>query len=213
MGLKAMNTGGKKREPIPAGTHVAVCVGYADLGTQTETFQGQTKEQRRVMIFWDIPEERMEIDGKSLPKRISARYTLSLYEKSTLRKMLDAWKGESLTPDELTGFDLDNLINRPAMLQVVHKPNPKKPGEVFVNVNTVLPLFKGIPRPAMEVEPIKYEIEGPTGVFMIPGDDIPRWIRTIISESYEAEKAGWEFDAEADKAAAQQAKNNPEGPF
>lgn len=213
MGLKAMNTGGKKREPIPAGTHVAVCVGYTDLGTQTEMVKGQKKEQRRVMIFWDIPEERMEIDGKSLPKRISCRYTLSLYEKATLRKMMDSWKGEPLTADELAGFDLDNLINRPAMLQVIHKPNERKPGEVYANVNAVLPLFKGIPRPAMETEPIKYEIEGPNGIFVIPGDDIPRWIKNIIKDSYEAKKAGWTFDADADKAAEQQAKNNPEVPF
>ena len=214
MGLKATNDGGTKREPIPAETHVAVCVGYVDLGTQTSDFQGQSKEQRRVMLFWDIPEVRVDYNGKSMPARISNRYTLSMYEKAGFRKMLDVWNGAPLTADEMQSFDLDKLINRPAMLQVQHKPNLKKPGSVYENVVAVNPLFKGIPRPQMETPAIKYEIEDPeTGDLVTPGDTSPRGVKTIISESYEAEKAGWKFDAAADKAAAQAKADGAETPF
>lgn len=205
MGLKATNDSRPKREPIPAETHAAVCVGYVDLGTQSaKDFKGNPTEKRRVMIFWDIPEVRVDYNGKSMPSRISNRYTLSLYEKANLRKMLDVWNGSPLKPDEIQSFDLDKLINRPAMIQVQHKPKPSKPGEVYENVVAVNPPYKGIPRPQMETDAIKYQIEDDaTGEFVVPGDNIPRWIKKIIADSYEAKKAGWKYDAEADKAAAQ----------
>lgn len=188
MGLKANVGGGKKFDPVEAGAWRAICVGYADLGTQTSTYQGETKEGRKVMLFWDIPDQRVEIEGESLPRRISARYGLSLHEKANFRKVMDGWFG-SLSREQLTGFDLDQLIGKACLLNVIHEK--KDDGRVFAKVAGVSPLPKGMQTPVQETPAIKYQIEDETtGDFVVP-TNLPRWVQVIISESYEGRKAGF----------------------
>jgi hypothetical protein len=57
------------------------------------------------------------------------RYTLSLHEKSLLRPMLEAWRGQKLKADELEG------------LEVIH--NIKDGGEVYTRIQAVVPPAKG----------------------------------------------------------------------
>ena len=83
-------TEGGNFEPAPAGTHVAICYRVIDLGTQESVYNGEKKSARKVLISWELPNEE-KADGK--PFVISATYTWSMHEKSTLRKTLEAWRG------------------------------------------------------------------------------------------------------------------------
>ena len=90
-----------KSDPVPAGTHHAVCYGVIAVGTQpSEKFTPRQK----IIVCFEIPAERIIIKDQDLPRGISKRYTLSLNEKSNLRKDLQSWRGKPFTPTELDGI-------------------------------------------------------------------------------------------------------------
>jgi len=113
------NEGGSFALP-PEGTHPARCYRIVDLGTQQVDWQGTIKHQRKIMVAWELPNEKMD-DGR--PFSISKRYTLSSHEKSNLRKDLESWRGKKFEDNEFgdqTGFDLAKLLGVPCLLTVVH---------------------------------------------------------------------------------------------
>ena len=144
MGLVVKYDGdGQHFEPLESGLHHAVCYAVYDLGTHYD--ERWEKRSRRVLIMWEIPNERIDIerDGKmqNLPRAISKRYTLSLHPKSGLRRDLEGWRGKAFTDDELNGFDLHDLLRANCMLQVVHKEGNNR---TFANISSVSRLMKGL---------------------------------------------------------------------
>ena len=105
--------------PVPAGTHLGICYRVIDLGTQSTTFKGEQKQAHKVLISWEIPEEKME-DGR--PFMISQSYTWSMHEKSNLRKALEAWRGMAFTERDFgpNGFDIKNVLGKACTLSIVH---------------------------------------------------------------------------------------------
>jgi hypothetical protein len=71
MYLPAPSEGGSYTPP-PVGTHLALCYRIIDLGTQKTTYNGETKTAHKLMISWELPQERMD-DGR--PFAISKRCT------------------------------------------------------------------------------------------------------------------------------------------
>lgn len=122
-------------EPAPEGLHQAVCVDVVDLGE----IESQWGKRHYIQIRWQIDEVRD--DGK--PFLAMRRFALSLHEKSTLRPFLEAWRGKRFTAEELRGFDLEKLIGANCQLQIIHAA---KDGRVFANVQSAVPLMKGVPR-------------------------------------------------------------------
>lgn len=154
MGLTAKHTGGANFDPVSEGLHHAVCYALYDLGTQwNETFG---KSTHRVLIAWEIPDERIQVekDGKTkdLPRAISKEYTLSLHEKAQLRKELESWRGKAFSDHELEGFDLTKLLGANCMVQVIHK---KKSDKTYANVSNVVQLMKGTSKKSPE-NPTRY---------------------------------------------------------
>src|SRR5262245_30956548 len=100
-------TGGDSKTfaPAPAGVHQGVCVDVVDMGMLKVVWNGQTKEQHKIRIVWQI-DEVMPDDEKERRFIVQKRYTLSLSDKANLRKDLEAWRGRSFTEDELKGFDV-----------------------------------------------------------------------------------------------------------
>jgi len=130
--------------PAPAGTHIAVCTKFIDLGTQETEYQGQKKSQRKVQITWELTHEKLE-DGR--PQVINQRYTFSTNEKATFRKHLEAWRGKPFTDADFEGetaFDTRKLLGVPCSLIV---SNSAKNGKVYANVEGIGPMPKGVARP------------------------------------------------------------------
>ena len=181
---KAEGGGHKDFDPIPAGVHVAVCYGLFDIGTQKKEWKGEVKFQRQVIICWELPDERIDIekDGKAqnLPRAISNHYTLSLGEKANLRRDLENWRGKPFTDTELSGFSLKNILGKACQLQVVHKP--KRDGGVWANISAVMALPKGVKPP---------EAENPLKLWAIGDDEegVPPWILRKAHESEELKDA------------------------
>lgn len=126
---------------VPAGTHVATCYQMIELGTITTEFNGEKKEQRKVRITFELPNELMT-DGR--PLAMSKDFTLSMHEKATLRKTLEGWRGKAFTDDEAKAFDVSTLIGKPCMLSVVHTA---KGETTYANISSVSALPKGMPAP------------------------------------------------------------------
>lgn len=170
---------GAPRDPIPEGTHQAVCYGVIDLGTQPPlpgSLYGKT--QRKVMIQWEIPEERIETerDGEklSLPRVCSKEFTLSLHEKAGLTKFLIAWRGKQFTDEEKAGFEVGSVLGANCMLNIVHN------AKGYADIAAVMKLPKGMEAKKPENPIVKYDITDAT----IPAS-VPEWIRKKIGNSVE----------------------------
>ena len=111
------------------GVHEARCVKVIDLGTQKNTYEGETTWKRQVMLIWELPEQLK--DG--MPLTISKFYNLSLHEKSKLGADLTSWRGRAFTETEKQGFDIGNLVNVSCMLNLIEDKRGR------VQVNSVMP--------------------------------------------------------------------------
>jgi hypothetical protein len=166
--------------PPPAGTHVAVCYRVIDLGTQQVEWQGSIKHQRKVLISWELSEEKME-DGR--PFTVGQRYTLSSHEKSRLRKDLEAWRGKKFSDEDFGpgGFDIKNIIGKACMLSIVHNA---KDGKTYANIASVSALPRSMNAPALVNEPVYFSLGEPrldTDTF----DNLTDGLKNVIKTSPE----------------------------
>src|SRR5690349_4605229 len=127
MALYASDTGGGSDfDPVPEGSHPAVCDMLVDLGLQETTGKFAGKIQHKVYLRWQIPSLRLsyEKDGEKIegPMTIGSRFTVSLHEKAALRKLLQQWRGRAFTPDELRKFDVTSVVGAPCLISVSHTP-------------------------------------------------------------------------------------------
>lgn len=134
----------KTFQNVPEGNHIAVCYRVIDLGTIRGEYMGKENFRRKVLISWEIPDEKME-DGR--PFTIGQRFTWSMSEKAQLRKILESWRGKAFTEADFgpQGFDIINIIGAGCMLNVVHEA---KNGKTYANIASVAKLPKGMNAPA-----------------------------------------------------------------
>jgi hypothetical protein len=119
--------------PHDEGTFRAVCVDITP-PKKRETRFG-IKEEFRIVFETDAePRE----DG-SRQCVWSRGFTPFLSEKANLRKFLRQWFGRDLTAAELEAFDMEELIDRPAQLVIVHEQVDDK---TYANIAACTP-FKG----------------------------------------------------------------------
>lgn len=192
MGLTVKETGGGSYTPIEAGTYIARCVGVIDLGIQHNDFNG--KDQEKVRIVWELPTERVDVDGEDKPRWMSKPYTASLHEKSTLRHDLDAWRGRPFTTEELAGFDLHNIVNAPCMLSIVHQDG--KNG-VYAKVGSISRVMKGIEVPPLENQPFTFDMDAPDAEEVLKA--LPQWMQDEVKNSVTWKARANAVDCEQDE--------------
>jgi len=174
-----------KFEPISEGVHTAVCVGVIDLGLQySEKYE---KSSDKIMLQWELPNETyVTSDGEEKPRILSKEYTLSLGEKSNLRKDLQAWRGKAFTEEELKGFDLKNILGKACQIQIIHT---ERNGNTYANIASIMGLPKGmaVPKPVNGL--IYIDLTEDNALNLI--DVLPSWIQDKIksSETYTVLKA------------------------
>ena len=158
----------------PAGNHVARCYSVVDMGIQEVHWKGVAKQQHKIRIAWELPNELME-DGR--PFSISRKYTLSLNEASNLYQDLVAWRGKAFTSEELEGFDVFAVLGAPAMINIVH--NPSEDGSrMYANVGSVAPLVKGLECPPLVNDLVKFSLEEYSQEVF---DALPDWMQKQIN--------------------------------
>lgn len=177
MGLTAKDKGGQGFEPLSEGMHHAICYGIVDIGTHFNPAFGKWTHQ--CYILFELPEERLQIEGKDLPRAISKKFTVSLHEKAELRKMLQTWRGKAFTQEELQGFDIKKLMSANCYLQVIHNTKGDK---TYANIVGISPLPKGTDKRAPENPLVYFSFED--GMTNLP-NGIPDWIADQIKSAKE----------------------------
>jgi hypothetical protein len=172
-------SGGGGFAPIEAGTYPARCCAVVDLGIQHVEYMGQKKDQEKILLMFELPTERIEVDGEEKPRWLSCRYTVSLNEKATLRKALDAWRGRPFTPEELLGFNLASVVNAPCMLTVINKEGAN--GNTYANISGISKPMKGMAVPELEGEPLVFDMESDDAEEVF--DKLPERVQKVIEES------------------------------
>lgn len=127
-------------EPCPAGSYLARLARLIDLGTQPVEFNGETKQQHKALLTFEILDPDVHRDDGRL-YTVSKRYSLSLHPKAGLRKDLASWRGRDFTDDELKGFDLKTILGQKCMLSVVHDD---KGDRVFANIAALMKAPRGM---------------------------------------------------------------------
>jgi hypothetical protein len=150
MAINAKNNGNTPRELIPAGNYLARCYKMIHIGTVEELILGEKKIMNKVRIGWELPTELKVFSQEKgeQPLVIENEYTLSLHEKSSLRKLLASWRGKDFTEKEAESFDITKLLGVQCMLNIIHKPGKKDPTKIYEQIAGVTAVPKGIVVPA-----------------------------------------------------------------
>ena len=134
--------GGGTFTPVPPGMYLARCYRIVDLGTQKSEYLGQIKNLPKVMLQFEVHGEddagKPLVTAKNEPMSISKNLTLSLAEKATLRKDLQTWRGKEFTPDELRGFQIDNVLGAWAMIAITKAVGNN--GKEYTNIMSINPV-------------------------------------------------------------------------
>jgi hypothetical protein len=142
--ITGSESSGKDFEKLPLGPQQGVCSFVEDLGTHNETYEGKTSPKRKLVIVWELAENLTAGQFAGEPFVCSRRFTVSLNERASLRKFLEAWRGRPFTAEELKGFDLHQLIGANCMLNII--AYTKQDGNEGRKVDSIMPLFKGLPK-------------------------------------------------------------------
>jgi hypothetical protein len=196
MAIIAKNKGGGERTLAPVGNHIARCVQMVHIGTSEEEIMGKKKILNKVRLTWELPDELHVFDEEKgeQPFLVSKEYTLSMNEKSNLRKDLESWRGKGFTEKQAEEFDITVLIGIPCMLNVIHKKS--KTGNEYVNVSGVSPLPKRVECPEQISESFEFNFDEKFSNF----ENLPEWIQDKIknSDEYKEKVKGNDIEAEAD---------------
>lgn len=163
---------GPKREPLTPGVRIGICIAVIELGTSDDTYKGETRKRRKVNICWELPGDTIEIDGQKKPTARSKTYSMSLGEKSSLRKDLVAWRGREFTAKELEGFQLSNLLGKAAQINIATKDDG---GD---RIAGIMPVMQGQEVPKPFNEPYIWSIGSPAENW----DRVPNWCKKVITE-------------------------------
>ena len=171
-------------EPVPAGTHIAVCDMVADLGVQPGSGM-YPKPKRQVFIRFEFLNERInfEKDGKKMdgPAVLGKTYTASMNEKANLRHDLESWRGQSFTDEQAEAFDVSAILGKPCMVSITHVTKGTK---IYANITSLSKLMKGIDAKTLvpEIPPLYY---GPDNTATYA--QLPEWLRKKIDTQIIAE--------------------------
>lgn len=144
MGFIASDSGGGNFKRVPQGVFIGRCYSLVDIGTQHTSGQYGEKFQHKLKLGWELFGEEedgtpltIDVDGVMMPLTISKTYTVSLHEKSGLRRDLAAWRGKDFTDDEAKAFDVSKLIGAYCMINVTESTTN---GKTYSNVAGITPL-------------------------------------------------------------------------
>lgn len=145
--INATSSGSFVKDQLQPDNYVARCYQMIEIGTVTEEYMGEPKTSKKVRIGWEFPTETRvfkEENGEQ-PYVLSKEFTLSMHEKSNLRKVLGSWRGKPFTDQEAHSYDITQLLGKTCMIQVVHKT--AKNGETYANIDTISTVPKGMTVP------------------------------------------------------------------
>jgi len=106
---------GANIQRIGEGTYPARIAQVLDLGMQRDEYKGEVKTAQKLWITFELPTERIDVNGESKPRWISREVTKSTGDKAILMKVLKAiFSQEEL--DEVESFK--EMLGKPLLIEV-----------------------------------------------------------------------------------------------
>jgi hypothetical protein len=135
-----------KYAPCPEGSFAAICVDVVDLGEKVEQFEGAPEKLvRKVVLVYRTAETNERGEHYDVAKEFS----VSMHEKASLRKHLEAWRGKAYGKDDVErGVQLDKLVGAPAFIGVGHKQSKK--GRTYAVLMSVMKMPSGMSVPSVK---------------------------------------------------------------
>ena len=167
--------------PVPGGTYMAVCVYSIDIGEQLCEFKDKGKSyNNQVMLGFELAGVTIEIDGKQEPRTLGRTFNVAKSKNAALRKFVSAWNAKEYSDEEFMEMDTNELVGKPAMLNVVLNES----GE-YSNIESVMQVPVGFPAPQATLPLIRFDME--------PWDQkafeaLPEWAQERIKKSTQYQK-------------------------
>lgn len=152
--MKAGSRGKAKIPPVEPGVYPAVCVGVVDLGEQETQYKGKTRYADKVKLIFELPTETVEVDGEEKPRQLSRDFTLSSSPRSALRQFVSQWMGKGFSDDEFAEFELNGLLGRAGLLNVVHSEDGQ-----YANIGGATAIPRGMQPPKSATPYITFDTE------------------------------------------------------
>lgn len=159
-----------------AGTYPALLAALIDLGTHSFNYSGEVKENRKILLVWELTGE---FDSKGNPFLVNESYTWSLNKKATLRGIVEGFIGRTMADGE--DFDLLSLLGQPCMVSVTEGLSGA--GKKFVSVASVSKPMKGLTVPPANHEPYAFALS----MLSTSKDEIkvPAWVPFLYGRKVE----------------------------
>lgn len=146
-----VKAGATYKLPSP-GSIQGVLAEVVDLGDVTTEYQGNKRVRQMCQLTFEI-NEMVERDDHEQRMIVSRRFTASLHEQASLRAFLEGWRGKTFTDEELTGFDLDNIVGTNAILSLVHSTSK---GKTYCNIDSAAALLRGMDKMTVSADYLPY---------------------------------------------------------
>lgn len=153
------------------GLHIARCYLLVDLGNQFSQHYQNTLS--KVLIGWEFP---LELMGNGKPFIQLQRYTASITEKSTLRTLLESWRGRPFSKEERDGFKLREILGNSCYVITKQILNPKN-NQRWSKVISVCRLPESVNCPPLVNPLIHFDLDDYSESHYLA---VPEWIRKII---------------------------------
>ena len=172
-----------ENELLPAGNHTAVCYGMVDLGTHETEFSGVKSMKRQVRVVWELSNKKKVFDESRGEEPLSAgkNFTLSMHEKSGLRKFIETWRGKKYTPEQAASVDITKLLGVPCMLSIIHGVN-ETTGKDYAQISSATLLEEGSAPPKQHNKSYEFSLDE---FKQEDFDMLPKWLQEKISVSVE----------------------------
>lgn len=167
--------------PVPGGTYLAVCVYSIAIGEQLCEFKDKGKSyNNQVMLGFELQGITIEIDGKQEPRTLGRTFNIAKSKNSALRKFVGAWEAKEYTDEEFLELDTNDLVGKPAMLNVVLNES----GE-YSNIESIMQIPAGFPVPQATLPLIRFDMDPWDQAAY---DKLPEWAQQRIQKSTEWQK-------------------------
>ena len=167
--------------PVPGGTYLAVCVYSIAIGEQLCEFKDKGKSyNNQIMLGFELQGVTIEIDGKQEPRTLGRTFNIAKSKNSALRKFVGAWESKEYTDEEFLELDTNDLVGKPAMLNVVLNES----GE-YSNIESIMQIPAGFPVPQATLPLIRFDMDPWDQAAF---DKLPEWAQDRIKKSTEWQK-------------------------
>ena len=167
--------------PVPGGTYLAVCVYSICIGEQLCEFKDKGKSyNNQVMLGFELAGVTIEIDGKQEARTLGRTFNIAKSKNSALRKFVSAWDSKEYTDEEFLEMDTNDLVGKPAMLNVVLNES----GE-YSNIESIMQIPVGFPVPQPTLPLIRVDMDPWNQAAF---EKLPEWAQERIKKSTEWQK-------------------------